>query len=234
MSDTRALAQRLRDLGQDDPAEFLGAVGRLLAVYPRADRTPEQVEAYSVAWASVPRPALRSAFGQWIRTNKWPPAPSEILALVAERQFAAMGVAESAEMAWQEVLAKLGSKGTRRVPGADTAYGPAVTFRCRVTSGIMTAAWWRQLGACSSEQITQESHAFYRAWRAAADKLTRDIQCGRALPPAPEVLRLPAPREQQREVTAWRPEVEQIRDAGPVAAGEAAEVVLAFVTGGRI
>jgi hypothetical protein len=54
------------------------------------------------------------------------------------------------------------------------------------------------------------------------------------LPPAPEVLRLPAPREQQREVTAWRPEVEQIRDAGPVAAGEAAEVVLAFVTGGRI
>lgn len=233
VSDNRALAEALRRAGQPDPAAYLDTLTRLFRAYPRHPVDDGQFRAFAELLVRVPLLELRSVCDEWLRTQKWPPTVAELLERLAQRQMQRVGVAGSAEAAWHEVLGKLSSCGTRRIPGQDTAHGPAVTFGCAVTARIMTPEWWRQLGALTRGELESAANAFYRAWRAEASKLQEAVQCGRQLPPAPEVKRLPAPRQlpgPDQQLRAWRPEVEQLaRQQIPRGIGEAAAEVLALV-----
>lgn len=230
MSENRALAERLKRAGQQDPAAYLDVIRMLFAAYPRHKVEETEFQTFGMLLVDIPVLELRAAIAHWTCTQKWPASVAEIRELVARRRLDNAGVARSAEAAWHEVIAKLQSSGAR-VPGVETEHGPPVVFDCPVTARIMTAAWWRLLRQLSGDKLQSESHAFYRAWRAEADHVREAVQCGRQLPARAEPKMLPpAPRQPDpgQLVKHLRPELEQMarRQCG---LGEAAATVLALV-----
>jgi len=177
----RRMYDALRAAGHDNPGEVVRIVGRLFAAFERDGASPQRLAIYVEDLADIPLIQLERACSELRRENKFMPAIAEIRERVSLWSMDDAGVNCSPEQAWDEVMRKVQTYGTNRVPRADTDHGPAITFDDPVTSVVMTAQWWRSIGQAPIDTIMSERRVFIDAYKANATRARRELQCGRAL-----------------------------------------------------
>jgi hypothetical protein len=184
----RALTKVLRDAGHQAPSDFLRVLAELFAAFDARNGgvSPMRLTVYVQDLADIELSALSRACAELRRESKFLPTIAEVRERVASWSMDAAGVNFSPEQAWDEVMRKVQTFGTNRVPRADTDHGPAITFDDPVTSVVMTAQWWRSIGQAPTETLMSERRVFIDAYKANATRARRELQCGRALAaPAP-------------------------------------------------
>lgn len=170
--------------GCKEPGRVLRVIARLAAFYGEKHLGPEKATMYAEDLADLDPGALERAVADLRKTSTFLPSVAEIRGRCTVATLAAAGVKCSAEDAWAEVLRKVRSCGTNRVPGKDTEHGPAVTFDDPVTASFLDATSWRALGQATTDQLPSERRVFIERYRAHSARLRHEVQTGRALPPS--------------------------------------------------